>query len=115
METDASNLGNVLGSTTGRASQDEQPSLTAGVQALTASPYTYFTYFLFGLMATFAALLLGGLLPISRHLPHVGAVAGGAALVAAVLTLMIVNKTFIPGVQVDPSGSVQTASVDATR
>ena len=81
---------------------------------LISSPDTYATYFLLALAAVFLAFLLLSFVPrtlkLSQHLPHPNALMNGAALLAVVFGIMIVNHDFLSGVNVNPPDS-QNASV----
>jgi len=87
-----------------------------------SSPETYMTYFLLALAAVFLAFLLLSFVPrtlkLSQHLPHPNALMNGAALLAVVFGIMIINHNVLSGVNVNVPDS-QNASVaraiEATR
>jgi hypothetical protein len=81
---------------------------------IVSSPQTYATYFLLALAAILIALILIAFIPrtfrISERLPHPNALLNGAALLAVIFGVMIINQNFLGGVRVNVPDS-QNASV----
>ena len=78
---------------------------------IVSSPSTYITYFLLALGALFLALVILGLLPITPHVPHPNALMNGAALLAVVFGIMLLNHSLLFGVRVDAPDSENAAVV----
>lgn len=100
----------------GVQTQAAQPSLW---MQILASPQTYATYFLWAIAAIFFALLLVSFLPrtlkLSEHLPHPNALVNGAALLAVVFGILILNQKLISGVRVNTPDSQNAAVVRALK
>lgn len=81
---------------------------------LLASPRTYATYFLLALAALFLSFLLMAFIPrtfrYSNRLPHPNALLNGAALLAVIFGIMILNASLFSGVNVN-AADAQNASV----
>lgn len=82
---------------------------------LVSSPKTYATYLLLAVAAIFLALLIVPFVPrmyrVSEHLPHPNAIMNGAALLAVVFAIMILNQDLLSRTNVDVPDS-QNASVE---
>lgn len=81
---------------------------------IVSSPKTYGTYFLLALAAVFIVLLLISFVPrtlsVSPHMPHPSALLNGAALLAVIFGILLLNQKLISGVNVNAPDS-QNASV----
>lgn len=75
-----------------------------------ASPRTFGTYTLGGLALFFALLLIVGFVPLGRRIPHPRAVVNGAAVMALLLGVMVVNQGTLHDAQIAVTDS-QHASV----
>ena len=85
-------------------------------ERIVSSPRTYATYLLLAIAAVFVVLLLFALVPrtlkFSDRLPHPNAMLNGAALLAVVFGIMLLNQNLFSGLNVNPPDS-QNASVAA--
>lgn len=83
---------------------------------IVSSPESYATYFLLALALVFLALLLVSFAPrtlkLSQHFPHPNALLNGAALLAVVFGIMILNHNLFSSVRVNAPDS-QNAAVAA--
>lgn len=65
-----------------------------------ASPRTFGTYTLGGLALFFALLLIVGFVPLGKRIPHPKAVVNGAAVMALLLGVMVVNQGTLQDAQI---------------
>ncbi len=88
----------------------QAPAHLSFLEAIPPSPSTSITYFLLAVAAFFLALLALAFLPSMPYLPHPNALINGAALVAVLFGIMILNHGILTNVNVNPAGA-QNASV----